>query len=50
MISFFPISRIPIKRARMEISATRGELGMLRSREIMPLAMAHTEKLRKFGA
>lgn len=33
-----------------EVAALRGELGMIRSKEIMSLAMAHAGKLKKFGA
>ncbi len=33
-----------------EINALRGELGTIRSKEIIPLAMAHAGKLKKFGA
>jgi 2,3-bisphosphoglycerate-independent phosphoglycerate mutase len=33
-----------------EITALRGELGMISSKEIMTLAMAHAGKLAKFGA
>jgi 2,3-bisphosphoglycerate-independent phosphoglycerate mutase len=33
-----------------EITALRGELGIISSKEIMTLAMAHAGKLAKFGA
>lgn len=42
--------RGPYMESFDEISALKGELGMIRSKEIMPLAMAHAGKLKKFGA
>lgn len=33
-----------------ELSCRNGELGTIYAREIMPLAMAHAQKLKKFGA
>lgn len=45
-----PYTRGPYQEKFDEITATRGELGMFRSMEIMPLAMAHAGKLKKFGA
>lgn len=33
-----------------EISCRAGQLGILRAKEIIPLALAHAEKLEKFGA
>ncbi|MFO7935203.1 MAG: 2,3-bisphosphoglycerate-independent phosphoglycerate mutase [Bacteroidales bacterium] len=45
-----PYTRGPYQETFDEISAARGELGIFLAREIMPLAMAHAEKLKKFGA
>ncbi len=45
-----PGTRGPYRMKFDEVSAVGGELGMIRSKEIMPLAMAHAGKLSKFGA
>jgi len=45
-----PAIRGPFLESFDEITALRGELGMISSKEIMTLAMAHAGKLAKFGA
>ncbi len=45
-----PGLRGPFLKNFDEITALRGELGMIPSKEIMTLAMAHAGKLAKFGA
>ena len=42
--------RGPFLKSFDEVTALRGELGMISSKEIMTLAMAHAGKLAKFGA
>lgn len=45
-----PYTRGPYYDRFDEVAALGGELGMIRSKDIMPLAMAHSGKLKKFGA
>jgi 2,3-bisphosphoglycerate-independent phosphoglycerate mutase len=45
-----PYTRGPYQQSFDEVTATRGELGIFHSRELMPVAMAHAGKLKKFGA
>ncbi|MFW5878136.1 MAG: phosphoglycerate mutase, partial [bacterium] len=45
-----PFLRGPFMDEFNEKTCLKGEFGMFYAREMLPLAMAHTLKLQKFGA